>query len=162
MKSTHSPHKYLALHFKDLVKWINQPVAIFIDDLDRCNKDYLVELLEGIQTMFKEVPVIYVIAADRRWLCTSFDKVYDGFKNTVEEPGRPLSNLFLEKTFQLSASIPRLGRKTRDEFFKSLLQTPEKKVEDILEKIRKQARKETENLNTEEKIIKGLQEICGR
>ena len=39
--------------FRRLVGAIRRPVAIFIDDLDRCDSAYVVELLEGIQTLFQ-------------------------------------------------------------------------------------------------------------
>ncbi len=41
---------------------------IFIDDLDRCQGAYVIELLEGIQTLFKAAEVVFIIAADRDWL----------------------------------------------------------------------------------------------
>ena len=50
--------------FCDLVRLCGRPVIIFIDDLDRCDSEFVVELLEGIQTLFREAPVTYVVAAD--------------------------------------------------------------------------------------------------
>src|SRR3712207_7942290 len=40
----------------------------FVDDLDRCQSSYVIRLLEGIQTLFSDPRVMYVISADRRWL----------------------------------------------------------------------------------------------
>src|SRR4030095_1075794 len=39
-------------------------LAIMIDELDRCKSEYVVELLEGIQTLYREAPVVFIIAAD--------------------------------------------------------------------------------------------------
>jgi KAP family P-loop domain len=47
------------------VKTVNRPVVVFVDDLDRCESKYVVEFLEGIQTLFREAPITYVVAADR-------------------------------------------------------------------------------------------------
>jgi Cdc6-like AAA superfamily ATPase len=105
---TSDPTKHLRSHFESLIKMVNDPVIIFIDDLDRCNADYTVRLLEGIQTMFRQADVFYVVAADRRWLYSSYEKVYSSFTSGVKEAGRPLGYLFLQKTFQLSVSLPHL------------------------------------------------------
>ena len=99
----------ISRHFERLVFMMKQPIAVFVDDLDRCNDSYTVEFLERIQTLFREAGVFYVIAADRRWLFSSYKRAYDSFKNDIDEPGRPLSHLFLEKTFQLSVNLPRLS-----------------------------------------------------
>ena len=79
---------------------------MIVDDLDRCKSEYVVALLEGIQTLFADEPVAFVIAADRTWLCQSFATAYGAFDPVVGEPGRPLGYLFLEKTFQVSMSDP--------------------------------------------------------
>ena len=92
--------------FQWLVRSSGRPIAVFIDDLDRCHPAYVVELLEGIQTLFATEPVTYVIAADRSWLCKSFATTYSEFEDSVGEVGRPLGFLFLEKTFQISMEIP--------------------------------------------------------
>jgi hypothetical protein len=52
IESIRDPMKTFTDHFNDLVYKIGNPVAIFIDDMDRCQSSYIVELLEGIQTLF--------------------------------------------------------------------------------------------------------------
>jgi hypothetical protein len=59
--------------------------------------------------MFRQADVFYVIAADRRWLYSSYEKGYSNFTSGVKEAGRPLGYLFLQKTFQLSVSLPLLS-----------------------------------------------------
>lgn len=121
MESTNGPLQAIKDHFCDMMEKMNQPVAIFIDDLDRCQVDYTVELLEGIQTLFRETEVTYVVAADKRWLCTSYEKVYNDFIDTVNEPGRPLGHLFIEKTFQFTVSLPRLSPKRKKDYWQHLM-----------------------------------------
>jgi hypothetical protein len=96
-------------------------MTIFIDDLDRCRPEYVVELLEGIQTLFMDEAVTYVVAADRAWLCQSFATAYGDFEKTVGEPGRPLGFLFLEKTFQISLEIPPMSKTNRERYWAELL-----------------------------------------
>lgn len=83
--------------FERVVGEFDKPLAVFIDDLDRCEKSYVVELLEGIQTLFRGVPITFVVAADRKWICGSFESVNSDFSAEIGVPGRPLSYLFLEK-----------------------------------------------------------------
>ena len=40
LKRNSDPMSELNLHFKKLLKRINRPVVIFVDDLDRCKYDY--------------------------------------------------------------------------------------------------------------------------
>jgi hypothetical protein len=107
--------------FDFLIRRIDAPVAIFIDDLDRCRSDYVVELLEGIQTLFVTSQVTYVVAADRGWLCESYAKIYEDFASRIDVPGRPLGYHFLEKTFQLSVAMPRMSSAQRRAYLDRLL-----------------------------------------
>jgi|GEM_PF-2120170 len=118
--------------FQKLVSGIGRPVAVFVDDLDRCDSDYLVELLEGIQTLFKESLVIYVVAADRNWIRSSFEQKYKNFSESVSEPGQSLGYLFLEKIFQVSAAIPRVSGEVLQEFWESLLRKSNENSDELL------------------------------
>lgn len=103
---TRDPMATVQEHFADLIEWLHHPVVVLVDDLDRCRGDYVVELLEGIQTLFRDQPVAYVVAADRDWLSDSYQVAYGNFVSANDEPGRPLGYLFLEKTFQMSVTLP--------------------------------------------------------
>jgi KAP-like P-loop domain-containing protein len=107
--------------FEKLVGAIERPVVVFIDDLDRCDGTYVIALLEGIQTLFRTRRVTYVIAADRKWICSCFEKRYADFSKTIGEPGRPLRYLFLDKVFQVSASVPRVSAQMQESYWQSLL-----------------------------------------
>jgi hypothetical protein len=109
--------------FQALVSAVGRPLVVFIDDLDRCDGTYVVELLEGIQTLFRRAPVTYVVAADRKWICACFEKKYADFTATIGEPGRPLGYLFLDKVFQVSASVPRLSADVQRRYWAGLLRT---------------------------------------
>jgi hypothetical protein len=97
-----------------------RPLVVLVDDLDRCDAEYLVDLLEGIQNLFKGSPVTYVAAADRDWICNAFEKRYSDFSPRVGEPARPLGYLFLDKLFQISAGMPRLTQETQEQYLRSL------------------------------------------
>ena len=128
--------------FQRLVTAIRRPLAVFIDDLDRCEGTYVIALLEGIQTLFRTAPVAYVVAADRKWICSSFEQKYGDFKKTIGEPGRPLGYLFLDKVFQVSASVPRLSDKMRQAYWDGLLVTGVSRGSGEAEVARRQAEDE--------------------
>jgi hypothetical protein len=153
MESTRDPMESLSRHFNDILRWIKEPVCIFIDDLDRCQAGYVVDLLEGIQTLFREAPVTYVVAADRRWLFASYEKAYDIFVTSVLEPGRPLGYLFLEKTFQLSTSVPRMSLAAQEGYWHYLIRVGQQEVEAKLSKARAEAKERLQRLQTEEEIL---------
>jgi hypothetical protein len=121
MKSSQDPMRTLRKRFERVVVTIGRPIAVFVDDLDRCQASYVVEVLQGIQTLLIEAPVTYIVAADRRWLYDSYAKFYADFESVAREPGRPLGHLFLEKTFQLSAALPQLDPATRSSFWRGLI-----------------------------------------
>lgn len=121
LELSHDPLGPLTNFFRRLTGSFGRPVAIFIDDLDRCDSEVVVELLEGMQTLFRQASVVYVVAADRDWIRTSFEERYASFVDRIGEPGRPLGHLFLEKMFQVSIRVPRLTAKTRSEYWQRLI-----------------------------------------
>jgi hypothetical protein len=107
--------------YEHLVSALGRPLALIVDDLDRCQPRFVVELLEGIQTLYGQAPVTYVVAADSRWIRDCFEEEYKTFLDVPTEAGRPLGYHFLEKTFQLSADVPRLTDRFRRRYFEGLL-----------------------------------------
>jgi hypothetical protein len=107
--------------YEHVVDALGRPLALIIDDLDRCQPKFVVELLEGIQTLYAQAPVTYVVAADSRWIRDCFEEEYKTFLDVPAEAGRPLGYHFLEKTFQLSADVPRLTDRLRRRYFEGLL-----------------------------------------
>ncbi len=121
LRSGGDPFRRVKDKYNDLIKRIRLPVLVFIDNLDRCQPAYVVELLEGIQTTFADVRVTYLIAADREWIAQSFEEQYKPFTTVMGRPGRPLGYLFLEKTFAVSAPLPQPSSATRDRYWRSVL-----------------------------------------
>jgi hypothetical protein len=151
IQNTRDPMETAKRHFVDLVDRLHYPVAVFIDDLDRCQGKYVVQLLEGIQTLFRDVPVVYVVAADRDWLSDSYAVEYRTFVSLNDEPGRPLGYLFLEKTFQLSAAVDDLDTSHLPTFWAGLVSGDGARAEGVpgeeeLDREREAALKATEDL----------------
>jgi KAP family P-loop domain len=90
---TADPMEKLKRHFLKIMSWRkeNKHVVIFVDDLDRCRVEYTVKFLEGIQTVFRAANnLVFMIAADRRWLYSSYQNDYGSFSEALEDLGRPL------------------------------------------------------------------------
>lgn len=115
------PMNELATHFEKMISRIESPVAIFIDDLDRCNRDYGVKLLEGLQTIFKRAPVVYVIAADRKWLTIMYEDQYRQFAPVIARPAKPFGLVFLDKIFQLIVELPDISAVQKKIYWNKLL-----------------------------------------
>jgi hypothetical protein len=146
------PLESLSRRFSTLVSKLHYPVAIFVDDLDRCQASYVVELLEGVQTLFKDVPVVYVVAADRNWVCESFEHEYKDFVTVLGDPGRPLGHLFLEKTFQLSVPVPALSDQIQRKYLERLLSATSANGDAALDHARRDALKRFQALTTRDEI----------
>lgn len=123
------PTEILKDRFTYIIKEeIKRPVAVFIDDLDRCDADFVVEVLQALQTVYADVPVLYVVAADREWIVSAYNQTYESFKAEISRPGTPLGYLFVKKIFQLSVNLPDLAKSDVDTLTRVLLNRPETEV----------------------------------
>ena len=161
MEVAGDPMERIGNHFRDLVGWMGKPVVIFIDDLDRCQPKYVVDLLEGVQTLFSDPRVVYVIAADRRWLNTCFETAYSEFAAAVREPGRRLGSLFLEKAFELSVEVPRLSGEMKQVYWDYLVHGARGDIEQAIERESAEVQHDFVDAETEEQVFLRLRESTG-
>ncbi|WP_456844709.1 KAP family P-loop NTPase fold protein [Cellulomonas sp. P5_C6] len=131
-------------------------VLLVLDDLDRCNERFAVELLDAVQTLLrkgperprrrapqqKRMPALVVLAVgDGRWLRAAYEDAYKVFSPYVSEPGRPLGHLFLDKLFQLRIELPTLNRTQVKGYLSGLLNVtpphPTADLDDLLDRIAK-------------------------
>ncbi len=125
VKRATDPMTRIKDHFGRLVNNIvskeKRELLIFIDDIDRCNREFIVELLEGIQTLFKEKRVLYIVAGDKQWITKSFANTYQEFSVEKEGGNDRLGELFLEKAFQLSFRMPEVSESAKWEFWNHII-----------------------------------------
>jgi hypothetical protein len=121
LKRVHDPLGVLKRRFDRVVAWLHYPVIVFIDDVDRCQAEYVVSLLEGVQTLFVDQPVTYVVSGDRAWVSESYAQVYCDFEGIAPDPTRPLGYLFVEKTFQIALDLPPVNPVAREGYWGQLL-----------------------------------------
>ena len=152
LKTSQDPMRTLRRRFEKIVETAGRPIAVFVDDLDRCQSDYVVEVLQGIQTLLIDAPITYIVAADRRWLYDSYNKVYSDFESVGQDPGRPLGHLFLEKTFQLAASLPGIPSDVRDEYWRGLVAPDAGQDEEEEHRLAQQAEQLVEGASLQETL----------
>lgn len=170
MDRTNDPVMKIKKHFEALISNIEVSgfrVAVFIDDLDRCHPKFAVELLEGIQTLYKDRKVLYIVAGDKKWISTCFENHYDKFKDVIQEPKQKLGYLFIEKAFQLSIRLPKISEMIISEYWEFILsgkkekskkQITEEKRDEILLELSEIADKFTERSPT---FMKDIREKYG-
>jgi hypothetical protein len=124
------PMKHIKEHFGSILKYTSSNVAVFIDDIDRCEPKFVVQLLEGLQTVFRNGKVLYVIAGDAAWIRQSFEIHYAALKETVVKPGQSLGNFFVEKTLQQSVHLPPMTPEIKRMYWNKLIQGKEIKTDE--------------------------------
>jgi hypothetical protein len=118
--------------FDMLVKECPCPVLIVLDDLDRCDAGTVTDLLEGIQTLFRGQPVVFLAVADRYWITASFAQRFSLFEDGGDK-ARPVGDLFLDKMFQVSVTIPALPVAVKRAYLSRLLGAAESTLPDELQ-----------------------------
>jgi len=89
---------------KEFNEMFNNPlerIILYIDDLDRCPEERVVEVLEAVNLLMAFPLFVVVVGVDPRWVKTALLKKYENqFNNDVEDDKISPSN-YLEKIFQV-------------------------------------------------------------
>ena len=112
---------------------VKRPVLLVLDDLDRCNGAFAVELLDAVQTLLRNrldlrhppSPLVVLAVGDHRWLEVAYEQSYNMFAKRISEAGRPLGRLFLDKLFQLSITLPKINSGQMGRYLSALLYGPD-------------------------------------
>ena len=169
-QSNTNPMRDVAAHFGWLITKAKRPVVFFIDDLDRCTDSYVVELLDTIQTLVRDVTrhrpqrrrkvpatAAFVIAADGAWIRESYEITYAQFTALVAMPGRSLGYLFLDKLFQLHVPMPTIDPAMQQEYLRSILRVGDSQTATKDSKAEEQlVRKNLEQSSSEGEVIETL------
>jgi hypothetical protein len=92
-------------------------LAVFVDDLDRCNSAHLVEVVEAINQIFNSDErsrahrCVFVLGLDREMVASSIEAAYGQTVDRLEKANSPMARdfgfHFIDKLVQLSVSVPR-------------------------------------------------------
>jgi hypothetical protein len=105
-------------HILDLVATPQQPLVVFVDDLDRCSPGTVTEVIEAINLFLAgEFPnCIFVMAMEPELLAAHVEVVYKDLIEVLKDGGRnaswsTLGWHFLDKIVQLPLSLPPVADK---------------------------------------------------
>jgi hypothetical protein len=100
-------------HFAQTMQRVRRPVLVVIDDLDRCEPGFVVDLIRGIQTLLRSPRVTFVILGDREWIERAFESKHEEMSKLDVGPEQSFGARFVEKAIQMSFILPALGDEAR-------------------------------------------------
>jgi hypothetical protein len=94
--------------FKKLIASLEgvDAVIVFVDDLDRCLPETVVDTFEAIRLFLNSPQTAYVVAASREIVESAIDSRYP---ELAREDGRGIGHDYLEKMLQFQVSVPPLS-----------------------------------------------------
>lgn len=120
----------------------NKKIIIFIDDLDRCSVDKVIEVIEGIKLIFNSKNCIFFLGCDKGYLESAISVKYEKFIKYIEDEAgsynisaykknyKEFSREYLEKIIQVPFLIPPLGEESIEKYVNNILAIDEN-YEDI-------------------------------
>lgn len=103
-----------------------QRIILYIDDLDRCPPERVVEVLAAVHLMLALKLFVVVVAVDARWLLTALEAHYRELfgpqTSALDGAGPPLD--YLDKIFQIPFVVSRPTAGATSRYLRSLLGSP--------------------------------------
>jgi len=93
-------------------------VVLYIDDLDRCPPDRVVEVLESVQLLLNTKLFIVVLGIDDRYIARALEQVYEG---VLKRGGKPSGLDYLEKIIQIPYRMRPISSSQIESYFKKQL-----------------------------------------
>ena len=99
-------------------------IVLYIDDLDRCSAEKVVEVLQAVHLLLAFRLFVVVVAVDYRWLRAALERVYAGQIRNRDELASDNADAadYLEKIFQIPYWVRRLDEQTSSDFIRSLIE----------------------------------------
>jgi hypothetical protein len=91
-------------------------VVVYIDDLDRCPPDRVVQVLEAVQLLVKTPLFIAVLAIDERYITRALEQFYKG---VLLRHGSPSGTDYLEKIIQLPYRVRPIMANTLETYLRA-------------------------------------------
>jgi len=110
-------------------------LVVFIDDLDRCNPETIIETLEAIRLFLYAKNTVFILAADERLVKYAVTKKYPDIPGLYSN----ISRDYLEKLIQFPIVVPPLGRVEVETYMKLLFVSKISIAAENYENIRQQA-----------------------
>lgn len=115
-----APEKKMELPNGTTVTGRDHRIILYIDDLDRCPPERVVEVLQAVHLLVGEDPFVVVVAADPRWLLKCLSRHYSNLltsEGPADEPSsedsfawKSTPQDYLDKIFQVPFSVPLMDK----------------------------------------------------
>ncbi len=102
-------------------------VVLYIDDLDRCPPNRVVEVLEAVQLLLKTPLFVVVLAIDDRYIARALEKAYQGI---LKRGGKPSGIDYMEKIIQVSYRMRPIPKSAIDNYLMSHMDIEELKQQE--------------------------------
>ena len=112
-------------HFERTIRRFRRPVVVVVDDLDRCDHDYVVALIRGMQTVMVSPRIVYLLLGDRDWIEKAFAEAHKAMAAIDVGPEHSFGGRFVEKAIQMSFVLPEMDLKRRGDFTRAILKSRE-------------------------------------
>jgi hypothetical protein len=104
-------------------------IILYIDDLDRCPDEHVVEVLQAVHLLLAFELFVVVVAVDSRWLSHALTKHFEALVVDRANGQEATPDDYLEKIFQIPFWIQPLSKTAKQNILQGLLQghltTPE-------------------------------------
>lgn len=122
------PLERFRTHFARSMSRLKRPVLVVVDDIDRCEPNFVVELVRGIQTILRSPRVVFLILGDRDWIEHAFAETHKAMKGIDVGPEHSFGSRFVEKAIQLSVVLPDIPTDERSAYVRNLLGVEERRT----------------------------------
>jgi hypothetical protein len=120
-------------------------IVLYIDDLDRCPAERVVEVLEAVHLLLAFRLFVVVVGVDSRWLFTSLERHYWAQLGSDTDPGShgdrryrqdeaywaSTPQNYLEKIFQIPFALRPMGSGGYEQLVSELLKPPPRNADDL-------------------------------
>jgi hypothetical protein len=100
-------------------------IILYIDDLDRCNEDIVVRVLEAIHLLLAFPLFIVIVGVDQRWVHKALNLKYKKFfkvKTPADDKVQPTTSFdYLEKIFQIPFALTQISLTGKNNLIKHQL-----------------------------------------
>ncbi|MGM3308822.1 P-loop NTPase fold protein [Anabaena sp. WFMT] len=105
-------------------------IVLYIDDLDRCPPDKVVQVLEAVQLLLNTEIFVIVLAIDDRYIGRALEQIYRG---VLKRGGTPSGVDYLEKIIQIPYRMRPISKNVTVSYLKSLVDIEEEFKKDCRE-----------------------------
>jgi hypothetical protein len=131
-------------------------IILYIDDLDRCDPDKVVEVLQAVHLLLAFNIFNVVVGVDARWLERALNEMYGRTMTQVQRAAQSVqvsspfrAQNYLEKIFQISYSLGAMNQDTFGQLVADLI--PTRSEIDAGSKMKQEERKQEERKQVEQK-----------